>query len=297
MVDVTSNYGLQIERLELALSAARRELADWKTWGIVEIAIRNVNVKSYVEHWEGRALKAERELQQARREALDTVIVALDRRLESLMIMTDRAGYTREGSDLAQRTSATRDALDIVRSLKDKPSPARGEQINADDTGGRVSDLAGGSTPSPIPASSAPNAAGKDNGISGKSDGHASLEPSASHPSPAAPSTALRSTGDMDSGSSDTRVQAEARNADLPAAAVPDDPVAVYEAVRWGIDFELDPDRHEKALRALAAHYMRKAAEICRTAAKGESYEAEIDMANGCADAVLSAAAELERKP
>lgn len=29
------------------------------TWGVVELAVRNVNVSSYVEHWEGRALKAE----------------------------------------------------------------------------------------------------------------------------------------------------------------------------------------------------------------------------------------------
>ena len=31
----------------------------WQTWGIVEIAIRNVNVKSYMDEWEGRALRAE----------------------------------------------------------------------------------------------------------------------------------------------------------------------------------------------------------------------------------------------
>ena len=35
------------------------ELEQWKTWGIVEISVRNPNVASYIEHWEGRAIKAE----------------------------------------------------------------------------------------------------------------------------------------------------------------------------------------------------------------------------------------------
>ena len=38
----------------------------WKTWGIIEIAVRNVNVSSYMNHWEGRALKAEAELAKLR---------------------------------------------------------------------------------------------------------------------------------------------------------------------------------------------------------------------------------------
>jgi hypothetical protein len=40
-----------------------RELNLFKEAGIVEIAIRNPNVKSYMGHWEGRALKAETENQ------------------------------------------------------------------------------------------------------------------------------------------------------------------------------------------------------------------------------------------
>ena len=35
------------------------ELAEWKAWGIVEIAARNPRVMEYVGHWEGRCLKAE----------------------------------------------------------------------------------------------------------------------------------------------------------------------------------------------------------------------------------------------
>jgi hypothetical protein len=37
----------------------RREIEQWKTWGIIEIAVRNPNVMEYMRHWEGRALKAE----------------------------------------------------------------------------------------------------------------------------------------------------------------------------------------------------------------------------------------------
>lgn len=37
------------------------ENAQWKTWGIIEISVRNPNVASYIEHWEGRATKAEAE--------------------------------------------------------------------------------------------------------------------------------------------------------------------------------------------------------------------------------------------
>lgn len=43
---------------------------------------------------------------------------ALGERLDSLRTMADRVGYTREGSDLSQRASATWDAINIVRALK-----------------------------------------------------------------------------------------------------------------------------------------------------------------------------------
>ncbi len=36
-----------------------KENDQWKTWGIVEIAVRNPNVASYIVHWEARAFKAE----------------------------------------------------------------------------------------------------------------------------------------------------------------------------------------------------------------------------------------------
>ncbi len=45
--------------LRAKLSAAAGELDLLKTCGIIEVAVRNPNVASYTEHWEGRATKAE----------------------------------------------------------------------------------------------------------------------------------------------------------------------------------------------------------------------------------------------
>lgn len=41
------------------VSRAEAQVAEWGTWGVVEIAVRNPNVASYVEHWEGRTERAE----------------------------------------------------------------------------------------------------------------------------------------------------------------------------------------------------------------------------------------------
>lgn len=41
------------------LEELRRELHLMKTAGIIEVAVRNPSVSEYMEHWEGRALKAE----------------------------------------------------------------------------------------------------------------------------------------------------------------------------------------------------------------------------------------------
>ena len=46
--------------LKVMMADLQRELASWHTWGIVEIAIRNPNVESYMNEWESRATKAER---------------------------------------------------------------------------------------------------------------------------------------------------------------------------------------------------------------------------------------------
>ena len=61
----------EIERL-------RRELDMLTTGGIIEVAVRNPSVSEYMEHWEGRALKAEASLA-----AIKTAQVAEDERFEA----------------------------------------------------------------------------------------------------------------------------------------------------------------------------------------------------------------------
>jgi hypothetical protein len=34
----------------------------WKTWGIIEVSVRNPNVASYMKQWENRAVKAEAQI-------------------------------------------------------------------------------------------------------------------------------------------------------------------------------------------------------------------------------------------
>jgi len=52
-----------VERLDANIAEQDEREAQWKTWGIAEIAIRNPNVHSYIEHWEGRVTKAEAQLE------------------------------------------------------------------------------------------------------------------------------------------------------------------------------------------------------------------------------------------
>ena len=48
-----------------------RQEEQWKTWGVVEIAVRNPSVSEYMSHWEGRATKAEEAL--SRKEYYDSM--------------------------------------------------------------------------------------------------------------------------------------------------------------------------------------------------------------------------------
>ena len=45
------------------------EIANWKSWGVIEVAIRNPNVSSSMKHWEERAEKAEAALAEAEKDA------------------------------------------------------------------------------------------------------------------------------------------------------------------------------------------------------------------------------------
>jgi hypothetical protein len=55
----------EVDALRVALAAAEAKLA---TFGMVELAVRNPNVSSYITEWEGRALRAEAALADERRQ-------------------------------------------------------------------------------------------------------------------------------------------------------------------------------------------------------------------------------------
>ena len=63
------------ERLNLSLSGAitegmraKKENERLRTGGIIEVAVENLNVQHYMEHWEGRAERAEEEVERLRAE-------------------------------------------------------------------------------------------------------------------------------------------------------------------------------------------------------------------------------------
>ena len=69
-----------------ALRETREELKQWTTWGIIEIAVRNPNIASYMNHWEDRAEAAERERDRLKASLkLVTGILATLARLEQEM--------------------------------------------------------------------------------------------------------------------------------------------------------------------------------------------------------------------
>ena len=51
----------ELKQAAIEITELRATVEQWKTWGVIEIAVRNPNVASYIEHWEGRATTAEAE--------------------------------------------------------------------------------------------------------------------------------------------------------------------------------------------------------------------------------------------
>lgn len=62
---IRDGYRVVRQRLSEAEATITRltfEVESWQRWGIIEIAVRNPNVSSYMDHWEGRTLKAAAEV-------------------------------------------------------------------------------------------------------------------------------------------------------------------------------------------------------------------------------------------
>jgi hypothetical protein len=57
-----------IVELRAEVSRLREALKQWESWGIIEIAVRNQSVSDYMDHWEGRALKAEADVSRLQQE-------------------------------------------------------------------------------------------------------------------------------------------------------------------------------------------------------------------------------------
>lgn len=84
-----------------------RELAEWRTWGIVEVSIRNPNVAEYMWHWEGRAKRAERYLDAAR-----ACIAACEERINE---WCNYCGGNRTTCDNAPGQCPARDARAVIK--------------------------------------------------------------------------------------------------------------------------------------------------------------------------------------
>ena len=148
------------------------------------------------------------------------------------------------------------------------PSPASGEQINAAGQASGQPHFARGQENKPAPA--APNTAPQD--VSG---------------------TKVNQPAQAVAGLNDAEPVSERP---FPAAAVPDDPVAVYERIRYEAGRE---HTRSKALRALAAHYeakgMRRAAEQVRILAGRQGLDEDREFVYCIAGQIEEAAKEADR--
>ena len=241
------------------------------------------NLHAKFRETEAALIAARRELAEARDGALEEAAKVRCKRCLEGSPVTYHAGYWRHMQD--SRLHGTVMICDgwitcyanDIRTLK---SPAQGATINAAGqdamAGARVDSVA-----VPIPAPAAPNTAPQDR------------------------------MGELPRNALGNLSASNASSDDLPAAAVPDDPVAVYSRL-IGSDGTYIRGGDKDAIRALANHYeargMRKAAELVKY--RGQCAVAMINAEERIEEkksyawdalqhgiAVETAAAELERKP
>lgn len=87
------------------LEQLERENADFRTWGIIEIATRNPNVAEYMTHWEARAEKAEAENEalRARLQTVEAETRELRARNDPMRVLGDpRVGVTIDEASLKE---------------------------------------------------------------------------------------------------------------------------------------------------------------------------------------------------
>jgi hypothetical protein len=105
----------QVEARLLCLAAIREATAardaEWKSWGVVEVAVRNPQVAEYCKHWEDRCAKAEGEL------------AAVDDRLARRPAIADApnrlSAIERACSTAGKADSAVSSLEDVARTLRD----------------------------------------------------------------------------------------------------------------------------------------------------------------------------------
>jgi hypothetical protein len=101
---------LEIDGLMGQNAALEAEVEQWKTWGIIEIAVRNLNVASYMEEWESRAIKAEAEIERLKApvRSVDAMRMLQESRIRGLQtILTEwlaaRASAPATGAEQKER--------------------------------------------------------------------------------------------------------------------------------------------------------------------------------------------------
>ena len=113
--------------LETEISTLRAELEQWTKWGMIEVAIRNPNVNSWMEHWEGRAIKAEVALkreQEAAGKARQPLALLLDL-VDALYFALDDSEEIADGKYVIEAEHAEK-LVSIIEQLDELPDDKPG---------------------------------------------------------------------------------------------------------------------------------------------------------------------------
>lgn len=104
------------EDIPYLLAEVERREKQWRSWGVVEVAVRNQSVADYCKHWEERTEKAETELANAQREIYCCDDVRLDQGLTIAISDLQRTREVAESSlaaALQERDAAASKFADV----------------------------------------------------------------------------------------------------------------------------------------------------------------------------------------